>query len=461
MKGGFKMALKDNITTPSGYIDKELEKDTLKETEKEAKEVKKSKALDKSYEDSFSGEEKLEHQFVKIKSKIDIKLVEIDIDNIVTSQFKKVSRANTLIGLKGVVEEWGVVTPIHVLKLEHADTYMLLDGLRRVFASLRCGRKDILAVVWDFEDKEEGKDMANILSLMVNRSQHFTPKEMWEQMKVLEEVNDASPGLIEFLLQMNGGDAMKLRDVMKAEGGDFEEIKASLSAGELTIDGAYKKINNIRKKLDKLAMEDSMSLDDDEPSYGGVSGDDPIQNYAVEQVKEMLEIESDEDKTLEDMDMTDEVRGNIVQDVKDRKPIDKSIKQGTLMRDEFKCRCCGIGGHESWLDVLVYHHLIPVYAGGPDTVENGLTLCSNCHLTLHCYIMGKIHVDFDRISDKDKEIFKNIFKYGNVAIKATQKTGMKKEEVVKENTKSTKHMYPGVNLKDNKEAFEESKKSEV
>ena len=32
---------------------------------------------------------------------------------------------------------------------------------------------------------EEMRELANILSLMVNRNQRFTPKEMWEQMKIL------------------------------------------------------------------------------------------------------------------------------------------------------------------------------------------------------------------------------------------------------------------------------------
>lgn len=436
------MALKDN-SSPSDYIEKTLEHDDKK------KETK-SNYIDSEYENSFDGKEKLEHQLVKIKSKIDIKLVEIDIDNIVTSQFKKISRSDTLIGLGGIVEEWGVVTPIHVLALEHDSMYMLLDGLRRIFASLRCGRKQILAVVWDFEDKAEGKEMSNVISLMVNRSQHFTPKEMWEQMKVLEDINDASPGLIEFLLQMNAGESMKLKDIMLS-GMDFAEIQGALLNGELTIEGAYKKLCNERKKIDKLAMEDKMSIED----TGSELGEE--RRLGVEEVKEILEIDHDDDASLEELDMTDDVRGDIVQDTKDRHPVDKAIRQGTLMRDEFKCRCCGLGGNESYLDILVYHHLIPVYLSGPDTVENGLTLCVNCHLMLHTYIQGKLHVNFDELDEKETARFKNIFKYGNVAIKATKRVGMKRDELLKVDSGSSKHPMPGTNLSTNKEAFEASK----
>lgn len=459
MKGGFKMALKDN-SSPSDYVDNKLEQDEVKANKKEER-------IHSEYEASFDGAEKLEHQLMKIKSKLDISLKKIDIDNIVTSNFKKVARVDTLIGLKGIVGEWGVVSPIHVLALEHENMYVLLDGLRRVFASLRNGQKEIYAMVWDFEDKTEGKEMANVISLMINRSQHFSPKEMWEQMQILEETNNASPGLIEFLLQMNAGDAMKLKDIMLASKLDFAEIQASLMEGALTIDGAYKKLCNERKKLDKLAMEDSMSIEENTLGIGSVDGLDDVepddqQKLGVEEVREMLELDTDDlgEASLEDLNMSDEVRGNVVQDVKDRKPLDKELRQGVLMRDEFKCKCCGVGGTEAYLGILAVHHIIPVYLNGPDIKDNLVSLCVNCHVMLHEYVQGKMHVDLNELDEKEEQRFKNIFKYGNVAIKATKRVGMKKEDVIKADSGSTKHPMPGQNLKANKEAFESSKKVE-
>ena len=137
--------------------------------------------LKDEYNETFDGEDKLNHSLMHIKSKITVRPAVLDIDSIIVSNFKKVGRENTVIGLAGVVGEWGVVSPIHVIALEDDDCYLLADGLRRVFAAIRNGLKTIPAMIWDFSDKQEGKDCANIISLMVNRSQRFTPKEMWSK----------------------------------------------------------------------------------------------------------------------------------------------------------------------------------------------------------------------------------------------------------------------------------------
>ena len=49
------------------------------------------------------------------------------------------------------------------------------------------------------------------------------------------------------------------------------------------------------------------------------------------------------------MDRTEEVRKNdMYQTTDERHPVPKEIKEGTLIRDKFKCRCCGQGGIQ-WL----------------------------------------------------------------------------------------------------------------
>ena len=109
---------------------------------------------------------------------------------------------------------------------------------------------------------------------------------------------------------------------------------------------------------------------------------------------------------------------------------------------------------------MVYHHLIPVYAGGPDTVKNGLTLCVNCHLTLHNYVTGDVQIPEDLDPEQEK-IFKLIMKYGNIAIEASNKMGMKREEVKKANQKSKKHPMPNANVKMNKAALEEAENMDM
>ena len=78
--------------------------------------------LDDEYDDAFDGAEKLQHELLSIKSEVTLKEQDIEIDDILTSDFKKVSRGKTITGLSNLIADWGIVTPIHVLKLEDDDT---------------------------------------------------------------------------------------------------------------------------------------------------------------------------------------------------------------------------------------------------------------------------------------------------------------------------------------------------
>lgn len=447
----------------------ELEDEREEQTQK--KKSRKKAKLDSEYESAFDGEEKVMHQLSNIKSDIKVYQKEIEIDSIITSNFKKIGRTDSITGLTGVVSEWGVVSPVHVLALEDEDCYQLLDGLRRVFAALRAGKKTLNVMVWNFSDKREGKELANIISLMINRTQKYTPKEMWEQMKVLESVNDATPGLIEYLLQMSPGDAMKLKDVMLADA-SYDDFRDGLLNGKYSIEQAYKKLCNERKKEDKLEKEDRMSVDAEgmkqaeirnSVSSNSDDSDEPAERLTASEVKEILELDNSniddmvENMSLEDLDKTNEIRKDSMhQKVGERTFVDASIKQARLVEDNNTCQCCGLHGPQ-WVGVLVYHHVIPVYAGGPDTVENGLTLCVNCHLTLHNYITGDVQKPDDLPPDQEK-IFKKIMIHGNKAIEAGNKMGMKRDEVKKANAKSKKHPMPNANVKINKAALAEAER---
>lgn len=413
-------------------------------------EVSSSDNLLSSENDSFDVNGQL-----KVVSKVTRTLKDIPVEDIVVFNFKKMSRTKTIVGLTGSISELDVATPIHLLALEDEDTYMLLDGLRRVFGAMRNGVDTIKAVVWDFEDKQEGKSKANLISLLLNRSERFSASELWEQMKILEEVNGASPGLIEYLLQMQAGDAMKLKDIMLADL-DYTDIKTDLIDGLTSIEQAYKKLCAERRKENRLMKEDAMVLEGN--TVTGVDDVSEQQNLSVDAVKDLLDLteQSIEDESLEDLDRSSEARGDMVQDPKNRKPLDAGLKKAVLARDKFTCQCCGTGG-EQWLSVLVCHHIIQVSQGGPDTMENLVTLCNNCHVTLHTYAWGKIFVTLDSLSDTEKETFKKIFRYGNVIIEADKRMGRTKEQAMKEDRGSARQLYPGEGLKDNKQAFAESK----
>ena len=73
---------------------------------------------------------------------------------------------------------------------------------------------------------------------------------------------------------MESGDSMKLKRYNVIDM-DYAEIQASLMDGELTIDAAYKKLCNLRKKENKLAKDDMIVIEespqneiDDNPRLG-------------------------------------------------------------------------------------------------------------------------------------------------------------------------------------------------
>jgi len=49
------------------------------------------------------------------------------------------------------------------------------------------------------------------------------------------------------------------------------------------------------------------------------------------------------------------------------------LKEQTLKRDGYKCKVCGSTEH------ITAHHIVPRILGGPDTLDNLITLCEDCH----------------------------------------------------------------------------------
>jgi 5-methylcytosine-specific restriction protein A len=360
------------------------------------------------------------------------------------------------------------------MKLEDDDAYLILDGLRRVYSAVKNGFDEVMCVVWDFKDKRKGKKMSRIISLMLNRHEPYRASELWNLMQILEDADELNSGMIEFLTQMGTGQAMKLKEVMRCEA-DYSDIREKLVADEIDIETAYKKLCNERKKENRLLKDDNTAVENTVSKELGAADDaqklsdeetaekldlniipQSAGNLSEKDVDSLLEEAQNDDKTepLEAMDMTNEIRGDdAYQTTDERHPVDKSVKQAAMIRDNFKCRCCGKGGAH-WLGVLIYHHIVPVYAGGPDTVENGLTLCQDCHMTLHNYIMGLVQVNLDDLSDEDKEIFRLIFKYGNIALKATKQKKISRSELEKLDKTGKQHAYPDQYLKENTKMFE-------
>lgn len=423
-------------------------------------------SLMQEYENSFSGDEKVQN-LLKLTSTAFTRTFEsIQISQIGFTQPVKQGRKSTMTGLTATVRDLGVLTPIHVMKVaEEAEDddykYVLLDGLRRIFAALKNGQKEINAVVWNFEDKDKGADLALYITLLLNRQQKRNWQEIWDLYQVLEAQSPITPGTLEYLLQLEPGDAMKLKDVMLSE---YDEIKVELTTDKKTLEAAYKALAKARKEEDALSKEDNTGVAAEVEGATDLAGDNQVEQLSEEDVKKLL------DMADEDIDINDEDFGTInkgvydadVQKVGERKIIDPAIKQATFQRDKFKCRCCGTGG-VAFLGTLVWHHIIPVAAHGPDTVENGLTLCDSCHIQVHVFQKqgGKAQMtreQFDEYSEQEQKRIREILKFAKIAAEACKSKGLNKEDI--QNATKIKHRMPGEDLKTTQEAFQAQSKGD-
>lgn len=400
----------------------------------------------------------------------------IKIGEIGLSEPTKRGRQKTMIGLTQSVKDMGILTPIHVMKVAEEDAtedykYVLIDGLRRMFGAIKNGMTEICATVWDFEDKEKGMELLLPLSLMLNRQQKRQWSEVWDLYRILELQSAITPGTLEFLLQLEAGDAMRLKDVMLC---DYSEVKEALLSGEKNLDACYKMLQKMRKDEDQLGKDDATGFGDTVDGAEEVAGDvtEGSEQLTDQDVLELLEmadnldddseVSSDDfsDMSTPDSDFVDQ------QKVGERHPLDPALRQAVLARDDFTCRCCGIRMVGVRLGLIAAHHILPVHVGGKDTLENLVTLCTNCHISLHCIERngGTIMMseqDFNNLLPSEKSSLKRALKLARIAIAADKRRGMSKEQVAAVTRDSVRHPMPGTNLKENMAiytAVESSKK---
>jgi hypothetical protein len=398
-------------------------------------------------------------------------------------------RADTYSGLFNVIREMGVIVPVVVTPLaEYADfladnnittgaeadelgyagpRYRVLDGWRRIFASLKNNYDEIPAAIVTFHDPEVGRDLSNLMHLVLNRAQTHTWAEKWAMQQVMEESYSLTPSMLDWLLLIDAGDSMRLKEVMLAEypevtdeflsgkkdlarsykaleklrkaeanptaGDDDRKISSVDEAGDLATDDTEDapltdeevknllemgdELREVRDLLNKEADTDDADIDDE--NYGG----DPIPENAAEQVG----FEGGDD----DEDMFGEVDENTVQDTKDRKPLSKELRTAILARDEFTCQACGYGkGITSMVHLgqLEAHHKTSVYVGGSDAMSNFVTLCQRCHGLVHILAgfnakIGMTKEEFENVPDNDQTMFRVCIKLAKVILKAEEETG--------------------------------------
>lgn len=403
----------------------------------------------------------------------------ISISDIVIPTSLKDSRKETYLGLSRSVEELGVLYPIHVMVLEgyaeyveengteegyDGPKYLLLDGLRRIFALKKNGQNRVNAVIYDFDDKEKGSDIVNILSMILNKTQRRSWGEVWYLQQVLESQSGLTPGNIEYLLQLEPGDAMKLKEVMTRKD-EFPEPAEDLLSKKKSLQQAYNMLNKQMKEQNQLAKEDISGVSELEEAEGivndSVSDDD--RKLSDDEVKEILDMESSFEGEITD-DEFDELMGNNIPDdrqtVGERHPLDPALRAAVLARDGYCCRITGRGKGlpaPIALGILNVHHLVPVHCGGTDTMSNLITICLDAHTLVHIIErnggkLGMSKEQFDALDEEEKTFITGVMKIARVAVEANKRAGRSKEQIRKDTADSIRFKMPGLIQKENMDA---------
>jgi len=385
-------------------------------------------------------------------------LIYLDIDKIGIAN--RIRETKSVEGLMRSIESTGLLNPIVVAPTITNGVYILLDGYRRVLACAGIGKKRIPCVV---NNKVSTPELP-MIEAMYNQNTKYTIKEEINYIDYLEKQKGImNPNMIEFLLQMNSGDYLKLKDIL-ADNDD--DIVSKLYDGTYDIATAFKKLEQRRKKESAEEKENKKAAKvyDNEAESGadqiadsGETGSG--QGMTDDEIKELTQNAHDLD-SVEDQDL-----GQMIEDDKqiegfdphhqkvgEREYIDPKIKKAVMARDNSTCQCCKRGGEE-YADTLDLHHMIPVYCGGEDSVDNSIMLCLTCHHMVHLYAQGDLSINkelidgnWDELSEDRKKKyqnsedifrdeqnrFKRIVKLGGLIRKAMAAKGITRDKMKKE-----------------------------
>lgn len=427
------------------------------------------------YEGSFSSEEKISHAMKLSKESFSIDIGVVDFDDLLIPEPMKTGRKETYLGLSTSIGELGIVSPIHVMITEgYANwknsggseeefdgfRYVLLHGFRRVWGGYKNGLERCMAVIWDFKDKDKGNDISMVLSNLLHKSQKHSWMEVWEMYQLLTAQASVSESSIEYLLQIDIGDAPKLKSIME-RADEFPEPKQDLLDNKKTLQQAYNMLQKQMKEVDQLAKDDVTGISDMEQAEGVVEGSEDIL-LSDDEIKDILEMGSGGDELSEED--FDEFMGNNLPDdgqkVGERHPLDPALKAAVLVRDGYCCQVTGRGKGLPTpiaLAILNVHHKIPVHAGGKDTMDNLITVCLDVHTLIHIIERngGKVGMSketYDALPQEEKDFITGTMKIARIAVEANRKLGRTKEQIKKDTADAVKFKMPGVVQKENMEA---------
>lgn len=405
----------------------------------------------------------------------------IDPLDIIPHEPLKESRRETHKGLTQSIRELGVLTPIHVAYTEgyseflkkgnveedwDSETmgykYVLLDGLRRVWSALTNKIGAIPAMVWEFYDMDKALDLFVPLSLLLSKTQKRNWDELWGLYQILEMGALMTPSVLEYLLQLEGGDASKLKEIMTRAS---EEILADLRSGKKSLSQCYNNLQKALKEQDSLELEDSMGISDIDGS-DEVVGDSTqgAEQRSYSEVQELLNFNSEDLESLTDDDFTD-MQGGIEIDRRAGEDIPRELKQAALARDNYTCQVSGFGEGlpaTITLSLLQVHHIIPLYLGGSNTLDNLITLRQDVHTLVHVIerLGGKIDgmdkEKFDTLDGADRKMIFGAFRLGKLIVDEAKRQGRSIVDRALQDAsrKASKYKMPGTDLKENMAALE-------
>lgn len=379
-------------------------------------------------------------------------LVYVDIENI--SVVQRIRNSTNVEDLIKSIKSTGLLKPIDVAPMAADGIYVLLDGYRRVLACARAGKRRIPCVV----NKKVSVPDIPILEAMYNHSKKYTIKEIITYIEYLEkEKGIMSASMIEYLLQMNSGDYTKLKDILND---NDEDIVDKLMSGVYTIDAAFKKLEQRRKKEsaeEKELKRAAKVYDEGEESEvehiseSGEMGDErealtdsELKQLAVS-AADIADVDNDDLKELID-------EGNNIsgfqphkQDPKYRERLDPTLRKSVLSRDNNTCQICEMISGMEFVEVLDVHHIQEVYLGGSDDINNLITACTVCHKLIHLHGRGELYMrPLDELSESEQRRFKRIIKLGNKIRMDMKMKGMKVDQLKKmDNTETIGRTKPG------------------
>lgn len=358
--------------------------------------------------------------------------------------------------LQKSIKETGLLEPVTVALTQTQGVYVLLDGFRRLVACAKLGKTKIPCII----NRNINVPDIPIIAAMYNKNRVYTIQEMIAYIDYLEkEKGIMNPQLIEYLLPLNPGDYNKLKDII-ADNDD--DILDKLYNGTYTIEQAFKKVEKKRKgmtadqKEAKKAEQASENGSDLEKIND--QGESVIENEDGQLTDEQMAAlnasaasleEGLDDQTVEEMDAE---ANNIDESFKPhqqksgaREFIDPNLKKQVLVRDNYRCWCCKTGG-EAFVDVLDFHHIVPVYLGGKDSKDNAVMLCLTCHRMVHLYQTrdlylpaGKSDEEVAAMTDAEKAVYtaernryKRIIKLGTVIREGMHQRGLNVQQYKKE-----------------------------